>query len=291
MTGSEQSKAPLEDIMVAMDVVDTLRHQQKIVERELDGEGRRERLLQRLSELYRAQGIEVPDHVIHEGIEALEQERFQYKPVKVSWRTRLSGLWVSRGRWGKPLGFLTVLGGLLGSVYVVTDVLPEHALKKDIPAQIDAQLAKLERTAQNPEILVEAKQQAEQAKQALLDEDLEAAEGIVGELKEVASLVQSAYQIRVVSRPKESSGVWRVPDVNEQQRNYYLIVEAIDSNNKVIALDVLSEESNTTKRMKKWGLRVNEETFYRVLRDKQDDGIIQSNKSRTQRRWLLDSYL
>jgi len=37
-------KAPLEDLMAAMDVVDTLRHDQSLAERELDGDGRRERL-------------------------------------------------------------------------------------------------------------------------------------------------------------------------------------------------------------------------------------------------------
>ena len=45
---SESHKAPLEELMVAMDVVDTLRHDQSIAERELDGESRRERLLERL---------------------------------------------------------------------------------------------------------------------------------------------------------------------------------------------------------------------------------------------------
>ena len=51
-------EAQLEDVMAAMDVVDTLRHEQSIAERELDSQGRRERLLQRLRELYTAQGIE-----------------------------------------------------------------------------------------------------------------------------------------------------------------------------------------------------------------------------------------
>jgi len=75
-------KAPLEDLMAAMDVVDTLRHDQSIAERELDGQERRNRLLERLRELYSAQGIEVPDHVLEEGIDALEQERFKYQAVK-----------------------------------------------------------------------------------------------------------------------------------------------------------------------------------------------------------------
>ena len=109
MTVSLEKQAPLEDLMAAMDVVDTLRHQAGIAERELDGEGRRERLLLRLRELYHAQGIDVPDHVLQEGIDALEQERFQYHPVAKSWRTRVAGAWVSRKRWVPPVSILTVL--------------------------------------------------------------------------------------------------------------------------------------------------------------------------------------
>ena len=69
------NKAPLEDIMVAMDVVDTLRHQQTVAERELDIQGRRERMLERLKDMYKGQGIDVPEHVLLEGISALEEER------------------------------------------------------------------------------------------------------------------------------------------------------------------------------------------------------------------------
>jgi len=122
----EENKAPLEELMVAMDVVDTLRHDQSIAERELDGEGRRERLLERLRDMYTAQGIDVPDHVLQEGIDALEQERFKYEPVSKSWRTKIARMWVSRGRWGKPVGFLGVVASLFSGFYVVNDVLPER---------------------------------------------------------------------------------------------------------------------------------------------------------------------
>jgi len=88
----------LEDVMAAMDVVDTLRHEQGIAERELDSEGRRERLLNRLRDLYQAQGIEVSDRILEEGINALEEERFEYVGVESNWQTKLAHVWVSRYR-------------------------------------------------------------------------------------------------------------------------------------------------------------------------------------------------
>ena len=78
-TGKRET--PLEEVMVAMDVVDTIRHRQLIVERELDAEGRRQRLIQRLRDIYTAQGIEVTDAALEAGVEALEQERFAYTPA------------------------------------------------------------------------------------------------------------------------------------------------------------------------------------------------------------------
>lgn len=275
--GSRDSKAPLEELMVAMDVVDTLRHDQSIAERELDGEGRRERLLERLRDMYTAQGIEVPDHVLQEGIDALEQERFKYEPVASSWRTKFAHFWVSRGRWGKPVGFMAVVASLFSGVYVVTDVLPERNLRAELPKQVISSLNAITNTAKNPEIVAQAQSYASSAKQALADQDLPEAQSIVASMQRVYTQLQQDYSIRVISRPGENSGVFRNPPGNPSGRNYYLIVEAVDKNNRVLELTIINQENNKEARKKTWGLRVNEETFYKIAADKRDDGIIQAN--------------
>ena len=66
--GRDRASAPsqpqtLDDVMIAMDVVDTLRHREDLVRRELNEEGRESELIARLRQIYRDQGIEVPDHV------------------------------------------------------------------------------------------------------------------------------------------------------------------------------------------------------------------------------------
>ncbi len=278
MTELVDKQAPLEDLMVAMDVVDTLRHQQDIVERELDAEERRKRLLARLKALYAAQGIEVPDSVLQEGIAALEQERFQYQPVAKSWRTKIATAWVSRGLWKKPIAALAVIGSLLGGVYYVSDVLPERELRNSLAGNLDKSYNSIVNNAKNPQIIEQAKSQIAIAKQAVADDDLKKAEKIQTELKVLNRRLQSYYTVRVISREGESSGVWRVPDVNTSSRNYYLIVEAIDRNNNVVELEILNEESNRKSMAKTWGIRVNEDTFYKVAADKNDDGIIQANQ-------------
>jgi hypothetical protein len=264
--------------MAAMDVVDTLRHQSDIAQRELDGQGRRDRLLLRLKDLYQAQGIDVPEHVLQEGIDALEQERFQYQAVEPSWRTRLAHIWVSRGRWGKPIGFLAVLASLFGGVYWVTDVLPERNMRNALPAQIAASVSTIKIIAKNPDVVSLAEQRASAAQREIVAENYTSAVQIKDEIAAISKRLQGEYSIRIVSRPGESSGVWRVPDINQQGKNYYLIVEAIDNSNRVLELDILSEETDKRKRVKLWGLRVERDVFQRVAADKQDDGIIQSNQ-------------
>lgn len=270
-------KAPLEDLMAAMDVVDTLRHDQGIAERELDGEGRRERLLERLRGMYAAQGIEVPDHVLGEGIDALEQERFQYIPVKTSWRTKLAHLWVSRGRWGKPMGFLAVLACLFYGYYFVNDVMPERSLRAGLPADVARNLSQITASAKNPDVVLQAQQFAANAERAIANDDFVEAKVIVDNMQSVQEQLNQEYDIRVISRPNQNSGVFRNPPGNTA-RNYYLIVEAVDKRNRVLELNIVNQENNKAARKKAWGLRVNEETFYKIASDKRDDGIIQNNK-------------
>ena len=275
---SESQQAPLEDLMAAMDVVDTLRHQRDIVAREFDADDRRERLLERLKSLYSAQGIEVPEHVLQEGIDALEEERFEYHPVVPSWRTKLAKIWVSRGRWGKPVGILALIAAVFSGIYIVTEVLPESKLRTELPVSMSKSVQRINELAKNPAIPNEAEALFDKASQLLEDGDLEQAQAVGTSLSSMLADLQRYYIIRVISRPRESSGVWRVPDANEASRNYYLIVEAIDDTDNVIPINILNEETNKRRKVQTWGIRVNEETFYKIAADKKDDGIIQRNQ-------------
>lgn len=274
----ETQKAPLEDLMAAMDVVDTLRHDQSITERELGGEERRERLLKRLRTLYAAQGIEVPEHVLEEGIDALEQERFKYQTVKPSWRTKLAHVWVSRGRWGKPLGFLAIVAIAFYGYYFMSDVLPERKLKANLPNQVNSIFSNIVATSKNSEVVDQAKLSSVNAYRAIDEENFDEAQAIVANMQLVKTQLSLEYSIRVISRPNQNSGIWRNPPNNPNGKNYYLIVEAIDKSNRVIELSILNQESNKVVRKKAWGLRVSEESFFEIAADKRDDGIIQGNK-------------
>src|SRR5512144_115529 len=107
-----QAAAPLDDVMLAMDVVDSLRHADTLVERELSSEERDRQLKERLRKLYAAQGIDVPEHILDEGVAALHEDRFVYRTKASGIGRSLALAWVRRGRWLKAraivIGILAV---------------------------------------------------------------------------------------------------------------------------------------------------------------------------------------
>ena len=94
--------------------------------------------------------------------------------------------------------------------------------------------------------------------------------------------------LRIVAKAGQQSGVWRVPRLNPAGRNYYLIVEAIAPDGSAVPLDIRNEESGTTSRASKWGLRVDEATFESIADDKRDDGSVQANVVGTKPAGRLD---
>ena len=266
-------KQPLDDVMLAMDVVDTLRRRRRLVERELDAEGREQDLKQRLHKIYATQGIEVPDHVLEEGVAALKEERFVYSPPPESLATRLASLYVRRASWGKWV--MASLAGLLVTwlVYHFTVVVP----RTQLPEKLEAAYQSVVNVESD-----EARRQAEQlyktAGTALKQGDEEAARTALQSLHDLRSTLEQAYTLQIVSRPGEKSGVWRVPDANPNARNYYIIVEALAADGRTLQVPIVNEENGRSERVSKWGLRVEKAVFERIAADKQDDGIIQQRQ-------------
>jgi len=280
---SPEAKQPLDEIMLAMDIVDTIRRRERLLQRELDAEGREEDLKERLRKIYKAQGFEVPDHVIEQGVAALREERFVYKPPAEGIKKKLALLYVTRHKWGK-----WVLGGLAAvlvawGVHYFTVVAPTA----DLPGRIEAVHAQVLEIAASDDARAAAGQYLSVCKAALRDDNTAAAENALASLEDLRARLEQEYTLRIVNRPGEQSGVWRIPDINLKARNYYVIVEAIDARGEVLAVPVLNEESGKTERVKKWGLRVEESTFNAVARDKKDDGIIQGSQFGKKKRGRL----
>jgi len=283
-TATGTSKPPLDDIMLAMDVVDTLRRRERIVRNELDEVGREEDLKERLRRIYAAQGIEVPDHVIDQGVAALKEERFTYKPPPDSFATKLARLYVKRGSWGKWVAGVTGAGVLAAGINYVAVVAPNAALPGDL-ARLHTEVIAMAKGDEARET-VERYFNAGQA--ALRNEDREAARAAIRQLSDARTVLGQEYTVRIVNRPGENTGVWRIPDTNTGARNFYIVVEAVDPAGRVLTVPIRSEETRATEAVKQWGLRVDERTFRAVAEDKKDDGIIERDRFGSKARGELE---
>lgn len=286
-TTSTTVKQPLDDIMLAMDVVDTLRRRERLVKKELDEEGRHEDLKERLRKIYAAQGIEVPDHVIDQGVAALKEERFTYKPPPDTFSTKIARVYVKRNKWGKWLLGGIAVPAIAGLINYFTITLPNAGLPDELKSLHNevVQMAKSDNARQTADSYLAAGQSA------LVSDNTDRAKATVTELQSLRTSLQQEYTIRIVNRQGVKSGVWRIPDINSSAKNYYLIVEAIDSSGNTLSTNILNEETGKNSTVDIWGLRVDKNVFDRVARDKRDDGIIENDRmGYKERGYLIPKY-
>lgn len=277
--------APLDEVMLAMDVVDTLRHRQDLVNRELDADTREKQLIDKLRDIYHQQGIEVPDHILKEGVVALDQSRFVYTPPGPSLGRALARLYVSRKRWGKPVAALAaalvlLLGGyfLAYRPYVAAQAEAARVeLAETLPKQMDALYQAIYVDTKVQAATTQADALRQHGKTAAAEGNRAGAEKAIADLTALRDQLRLDYKLTVVNRDGERSGFWTFPEINTEATNYYLVVEALGSDSKPISLPILNEENGQTETVATWGIRVPENVYRAVAADKQDNGIIDQN--------------
>jgi hypothetical protein len=281
-----KSAAPLDEVMLAMDVVDTLRHRQDLATRELAGISREQQLIEKLRDIYHQQGIEVPDHILKEGVAALAESRFVYEPPKPGLGTSLARLYVSRRRWGKPVlgvagAVLALIIGYFGVYQPFQEAQAEQArieLVEGVPAQMDTLYQTIFEETKVQQAVLQAEELRTRGKNLAAEGDRAGAERALAELTALREQLRQEYVLEIVNRPGERSGFWTFPEVNTAATNYYLIVEALDADGRKLSLPIRNEENGATETVGQWGVRVPENVYNAIVADKQDDGIIQNQE-------------
>ena len=340
---TKTKKVELPDIMLAMDVVDTLRHRQSMVDRELDTEVYNQALIEKVRKIYADQGLEVTDEIIDRGVAALREDRFTYTPPKWNFKIALARIYVNRGRWAKVGGIIVAVLLAVWLAYRFAVVGPVEREKKRQTSQltqvwqqfqatkksdsltrvgdrlyrqakqdleagksegVSSAISQLSSLAQIPDqlatlragIVKESREKTATAKadrlyqdaMAALDRgDVPSAQEATRSLQTLHRLLKTEFTLQIVSRPNTRSGIWRHPQNNPGARNYYIIVEAVTSDGKRIALPITSEEDGKTSTAEMWGIRVSDKVFNQVRRDKMDNGIIDKNRFGLKRRGFL----
>ncbi len=265
-----------------MDVVDTLRHDADMLAYDLAAPDREQKLIERLREIYEAQGIEVPDDILREGVQALDSHRFAYTPPKPSFFAKA---YIHRGRWGKPLLLLLSIFGAVWVVNFAAFEMPKQAEAKKIAQALSVDIPKALEKGKAEGLSLAKTDEIRQRIKAIYTGGIAAAKS--GEHEEAVAYRDSLdalnarlrqnYTLRIVSRPKELSGVIRGANDDPNISNFYLIVEGIGANGKPVSVLITNEENQKPDRVKKWGVRVPKTEFDKVVADKRDDQIIQKS--------------
>lgn len=284
--------------MLAMDVVDTLRHDRALVTRDMNSVERREDLIARLRGIYKAQGIDVPDDVLMDGVMALEEQRFAYTPPKKGLGKSLARFYIGRRKW---LPLVYTVSFIIGSVLLINYVgfvrpaqleaaKTERLLERELPAQLSDLRQRGLDVATTDAAKAQIAQLSSAAETVIADGKVGAATDQIARLDDSVRVIGLSYDLRIVSRYNEASGVYLDSKINPDIRNFYLIVEAVNGD-AVVPLRIEDEDYKTTSRVSKFGVRVPKPVFDAVAADKRDDQIIQNDILGTKPRGALEPTL
>lgn len=285
MNTAPAETAPLDDVMLAMDVVDTLRHNQDLVTRELSVEDREKQLIDKLRDIYRHQGIEVSDQILREGVAALNESRFVYTPPGPGLGTTLARIYVARKRWLPAVATALVLLGVgFGGYFFAYKPFEQsqieaarHELEVGLPTQMDALYQTIFEETKVQQAANQADALRARGKTFASEGNRAAAEKVIADMTALRDTLRQEYDLKIVNREGVKSGFWTFPEINTEATNYYIVVEALDDDGKPLELPILNEENGQTETVALWGLRVPESVYRTVEADKRDDGIIQGN--------------
>lgn len=284
----KEKDAPLDELMLAMDVVDTLRHRELVLEREVTAEDRDARLLERLREIYTAQGIVVTDEVLQQGVRALREDRFVYQGPEPGLGRTLATLYVTRGRWGKWVGGAVALVAVAAIGFQVFVRGPAMREPTDLVHDLMGAHQGVVVSTNDETVLGNAQAIFAGGAAAVDQHDYAAARSSVGELRDLSYRLQQQYELHIVSKPGQESGFWMEPNDNPGARSYYLVVEALDPQGNAVRVRVRSEQDSATRVVSTWALHVDKQDFDRAVADKRDDGIIQNDVVGVKRRGELE---
>lgn len=275
-TQTAEEPRKLDDVLLAMDVVDTIRHRERIVDVELSAEKREEQLVSRLKEIYDAQGIQVPDRILKDGVKALEEHRFVYKPTQPGFNRNLAHLYVNRKRRLPGLMFVAIAAVIVSGVTGYS-IQAGNAEWKRIPGEITRLETEGVRLATDPAVDAQIQSVGREGMRAYQAKERGAAKTAVEELRTMNAQLGAEYDVRIVSRPGEDTGFYRVPDDQPNGRNFFIVVEAVAPGGRLVDVPVRNEETQKTDTVSKWAQRVSEDAFDRISDDKRGDNVIQND--------------
>ncbi len=104
----------VQGMMQMMDVVDALRQQQQLVDRELSRDAQAAEIKQRLQATYRQMGTDVEEAALEKAINDHFSHRYAFTPPRPGFGYRLAQAYVDRARLGRTYGVPVLMAGVVG---------------------------------------------------------------------------------------------------------------------------------------------------------------------------------
>lgn len=122
--------------------------------------------------------------------------------------------------------------------------------------------------------------------------DWQSVKSTLDALNELYDFSQQELEVRIVSRNGVKSGVRRTYEGNRNGHSYYLVAEAILPDGEAADVTITSTETQATKTVNRFAVKVDETVYESVKQDKLSDGIIENvhlgSKSKGQLSFLFD---
>lgn len=132
---SAATETKFDDVMIAMDVVDTLRHESNLVETELSGDQRRAALVEKLRTIYLTQGLAVSDDILNRAVDELEERRFVHEPLKPGLQHTLATIYVRRVRYAlRSAVGAVVMAVLVGGPIAIMNKIENDRIAAEVAA-------------------------------------------------------------------------------------------------------------------------------------------------------------
>ncbi len=181
--------------------------------------------------------------------------------------------------WGRRLAAAFAVALVLaGSGALAQPAKTPPVTTQTVAADIAATTDQIAALANAPSTVDAARKVFQLAADALAAGELDQAIALADFLHLMAEELAAAFDVIIVQRPDERSGVFRIYEDDPEARRYYLIVEAIDADGNVVPRFIVNEEDGRGGAFSTWAVRVPEEIYDSVRDDKLDDGVIQNDR-------------
>ena len=291
------------DMLRIMDVASALRRERETAVAQLDVDTTKQRLRERLLATAAAAGEPVTEAEVDVAIERYFGEQHRYADPPRSWATFWAHVWVLRVRiLLVALAFVALVGGAALATSALLRRAPVDVPQRPTPpapapaATSDAAtpdepapstpadaLAAATAAFAAERKAVEALASSDSARAflaeltadgeiALTAADTAALTAIVQKLRELRQRLGEVYEVRIVTRPGELSGVDRYH--GGKLSGLYLIVEAVTADGRVLTRSIRDAETGAVRRVQRWGEQVPQAVWDRIVADKRADGVV-----------------